>query len=189
MIPLIILAIESPEDRAYMTALYIEFERLMFWEINKYITNKEDADDILQTVLEKLILKLQELKQKEPRKRSAYIIATCRNTALNFLKKHDRITEFEFQFHEQDAADPNSNIPEEFVVRKEEYDILYAAWNTLDPKTTYLLEARYVLEKSVKEIAEDLGIQQNCARTNLSRARNKLKTKYELTAKQRMASR
>ena len=48
MIPLIILAIESPEDREYMTHLYLEYERLMYWEINKYIDTPWDADDIMQ---------------------------------------------------------------------------------------------------------------------------------------------
>lgn len=189
MIPLIILAIESPEDREYMTHLYLEYERLMYWEINKYIDTPWDADDIMQTVLVKLIVKLQELQKKEPRKRSAYIMATCRNTAFNFLKKNNRISEFEFEFQEQDDVDDDSNTPEAFVVQQEEYDILYIAWKALDRKTIYLLEARYVLEKSVKEIAEDLGIPQNHVRTALSRARKKLKKAYELKAQQPVSMR
>ena len=184
MIPLIILAIESPEDREYMTMLYLEHEHLMYWEVNKYIKNPDDANDILQTVLEKLIHKLQDLQKKEPKRRSAYIMAVCRNTSINFLKRSNRIAEFEFEFQEQDDVDPNGNTPEDFVVRKEEYRILYAAWKTLDSKSIYLLDARYILEKPVKEIAEDLGISPNHVRTALSRARKKLKKKYELKAQQ-----
>lgn len=184
MIPLIILAIESPEDREYMTHLYLEYERLMYWEINKYIDNKWDAEDILQTVLVKLIDKLAELKEKESNKRSAYILAACRNTSINFLKKHNRKTEFEFEFRNFDDVDANGDTPEDFVVQKDAYDILYAAWKTLDQKSMYLLEARYVLEKPTKEIADDLGIPQNCARVHLSRARSKLRRKYELKAQQ-----
>jgi len=52
-----------------------------------------------------------------------------------------------------------------------------------------ILQARYVLEKSVKEIAEDLGIPQNHARTALSRARKKLKKAYELKAQQPVSMR
>lgn len=184
MIPLMILAIESPEDREYMTALYLDYERLMYWEITKYVKNSIDAEDVLQTVLEKLIIKLQTVQQLSSRKRSSYILSTCRNTSINFLKKHNRITEFEFEFQDSDNADLDSISPEDFVVRKDEYEILYAAWKAIDEKTRYLLEARYVLEKSVKEIAKDLGIQPNCARSNLSRARTKLKNKFEQIAQE-----
>jgi len=184
MIPIIILAIESPEDREYMTHLYLEYERLMYWEINKYVENKWDAEDILQTVLVKLIDKISELKEKDTNKRSAYILATCRNTSINFLKKHNRITEFEFEFHDFDGVETDSNSPEDFVVQKDEYDILYAAWKLLDRKTMYLLEAKYVLEKPTKEIANDLGVQQNCVRAHLSRARGKLKKKFDLVLQQ-----
>lgn len=189
MIPMIILAIESPEDREYMTNLYLDYERLMYWEINKYIDDTWDADDVLQTALEMLIDKLDELRGKEPRKRSAYILATCRNTSLNFLKKHDRITGFEFSFHDFDGVEIESNTPEAFVLQKDDYDILYAAWKTLDQKTMYLLEAKYVLEKTTKEIAADLGIQPNSARVHLSRARTKLRKKYEIKMQQSVSLR
>ena len=162
MIPLIILAIESPEDQASMTAVYLEHERLMYWEINKYIDNKDDADDVLQIALENLIKKLDDLKKKEKHKRSSYILATCRNTSINFLKKCNRIQEYELQ--DYDGANYYSNPPEEFVVRQDDYDILYAAWKSLDEKSRYFLEARYTLEKPIKEIAKDLGIQENNGR-------------------------
>ena len=176
MIPLIILAIESPEDQEFMTSVYLDYERLMYWEINKYIKNKIDAEDVLQTALVNLIKKIDDLKKKEKHKLSSYILATCRNTSINFLKRHNRIREFELQ--DYDGVDYCCNTPEEFIVRQDEYDTLYAAWKTLDDKSRYFLEARYVLEKPVKEIAEDLDIQANCARSYLSRARNKLKESY-----------
>ena len=40
------------------------------------------------------------------------------------------------------------------------------------------------LEKPIKEIARNLGIQPNCARSNRSRARGKLKTKFEIKSQQ-----
>ncbi len=178
MIPLIILAIESPEDRDYMAALYLENQGLMYWEIYKYVKNDFDAQDVLQSVLVRLIDKIPDLKEKGKNKRNAYILATCRNTSINFVKKNNRIMDFEFEFQESDGVDFDSNVPEAFALQNDEYAILYAAWKTLDEKSRYLLDARYVLEKSIKEIAKDLEIQPNCARTHLSRARNKLRQRY-----------
>jgi len=154
---------------------------------NKYIDNKDDADDVLQIALENLIKKLDDLKKKEKHKRSSYILATCRNTSINFLKKCNRIQEYELQHY--DGADYYSNPPEESIVRQEDYDILYAAWKSLDEKSRYFLEARYTLEKPIKEIVKDLGIQENNARAMLSRSRNKLKAKFDLKSKQSVSMR
>lgn len=177
MIPIIILAIESPEDRAYMTALYLEHHRLMYWVIHKYVHEQWDAEDILQTALVKLIDKLETIKEKETRQRTGYILATCRNCSINFLKRRNRITLFEYQ--EFDGVEDYSNPPAEALLHSEEHSQLLEVWNTLDWKTAYLLEAKYVLEKSNEEIAADIDISPNSVRTYVKRARDKLKTKMK----------
>ena len=43
MIPYVILAIEDESDREYMTALYIEYHRLMYSEIKKLLSDKKPS--------------------------------------------------------------------------------------------------------------------------------------------------
>lgn len=50
---------------------------------------------------------------------------------------------------------------------------LLLVWDTLDENTKYLLSARYILNKSGKEIAEDLKIPPNNVRMAIVRAKRK----------------
>ena len=55
----------------------------------------------------------------------------------------------------------------------EDVEALHRAWKRLDPRSQYLLEARYILNKSFEEIAADINIQPDSVRAALSRARKK----------------
>ena len=55
----------------------------------------------------------------------------------------------------------------------EDIEALHRAWKKLDPRSQYLLEARYILNKSFEEIAEDINLQSGSVRTAISRARKK----------------
>lgn len=177
MIPLVILAIESPEDREFMTVLYKKYYRLMYWQIYQIIDNPWDADEVLQESVIKLIRKIDELKKKDKNRLVVYIIVTCRNCAINYAVKSARIKEFEF--YDLDGVSVNGNPPETQLILEEEYQELLAAWKEMDMKTRYLLEAKYVLQKSNEEIAKELNIKPNSVRMYLSRARNKLKAKIK----------
>ena len=56
---------------------------------------------------------------------------------------------------------------------------LAQVWDKLDERSRYLLEARYILEKTDAEIAEDLGIQPKSVRMALTRARKTAKELME----------
>lgn len=52
-------------------------------------------------------------------------------------------------------------------------------WNSLDSKTQYLLSAKYLLNKSGKEIANDLGMSSDNVRMALVRAKRKARQAME----------
>ena len=52
---LIILSIESPEAREFMSELYLSYHRLMYSEISKVLSDSWAVEDVLQTALIKLI--------------------------------------------------------------------------------------------------------------------------------------
>lgn len=54
MIPYHILAIEDENDREFMTSLYLQYERLMYFTIRKVTQDSWLVDDIFQSTLEKL---------------------------------------------------------------------------------------------------------------------------------------
>ena len=58
MLPLVILAIEDENEKAFMTWLYLQYRRLIYSEVRKIVGNTDEAEDLLQSVVEKLIEKV-----------------------------------------------------------------------------------------------------------------------------------
>ena len=151
MIPSIILAIEDDDDREFMTWLYKQYQRLMYREILKIVQETWDVDDIMQSLLVKLIGQIALLKTLDRQHLIDYLVTAARNTALNF-RRDNKAKYFEELTDEQ----PSPEDTEDELIRKEDLYRLADVWNTLDEKTQYLLRARYILNKSGKEIAADL---------------------------------
>lgn len=176
MFPLIIAVIEDENDRAFMEWLYLQYHRLIYSEVRKIVQNTDEAEDLMQTVIEKLIHKLGLLRDMERHRLVNYIISTAKNTAHNFLRDRRPAASL---WDEQDfLADP-APIPEEELLYQEELSSLSKTWATLDEKTRYLLSARYILNKSGKEIAADLKMPPDNVRMALVRARKRARQAME----------
>lgn len=175
MFPLIIMAIEDENDRAFMTWLYLQYRRLIYSEVRKIVGNTDEVEDLVQTVVEKLLEKLPLLRGMERDKLVNYIISTAKNTAYNSLRGKEQEILWEDQ---EELADP-APMPEEHILAQEDLYRLAQVWIDLDKKTQYLLSAKYILKKSGKEIASDLNMPSDNVRMALVRARRKARQAME----------
>lgn len=177
MIPLIILAIESPDDREFMENLYLSYRWLMYAQIKSKVSDPWEIDDILQSSLEKLIDKIPLLRSMEKSQQINYVITTCQRMSLSYLRKKKRIDYLDNESLEAFGSTPNT--PELWVLTQEHIENTYAAWQQLDQKTKNILMWKYKLEMSDLEIAEELGIKPNSVRMSLTRARENFKKELE----------
>lgn len=174
MIPYCILAIEDDSDREFMTALYFQYQKLMYSTIQKILTDQWLVDDAAQTILERLIDKITLLRSLDRNRLASYIISTCKNTAYNILRYNNRHRALSFDDFINSAADSYHEISmDDYLLQCENISHLSAVWEKLDQRTQYILEARYILEKSPTEIARDLEIKPESVRMALTRARKK----------------
>lgn len=65
MLPICILAIRDDDDRAYMTRLFVKYQRLMYRTIYDILGDKWATEDVLQTTLLRLIDHLDTLRRLE----------------------------------------------------------------------------------------------------------------------------
>lgn len=175
MLPLVIMAIEDENEKAFMTWLYLQYHRLIYSEVRKIVGNTDEAEDLLQSVVEKLIEKLPLLRAMEQSKLVNYIISTAKNTAYNSLRGKDRGILWE----EQEALADPAPTPEDQIIAQEDLYRLAHVWGNLDERTQYLLSAKYILKKSGKEIASDLNMPPDNVRMALVRARRKARQVME----------
>lgn len=174
MIPYCILAIEDDSDHEFMTALYYQYRKLMYSTTQKILKDQWSTDDVVQTSLEKLIDKIPLLRTLDQNHLANYIISTCKNNAYNLCRHNKRHEEFLFEESYDMREEPYyGDLYEETFLTYERIASLIEIWPELDQRSRYLLEARYILEKSHVEIAEDLGLKTASVRMALTRARKK----------------
>lgn len=173
MIPICILAIEGESDRAFMTDLFVQYQKLMYSTILKVTTDQWLADDIFQITLENLIKKVDLLKRLDRDHLVNYILVASRNTAYNVCQHQRRESaQYDTDFPSSEYT-PNVFNVEDYVIKKSQSSVLHDIWPKLDPRTKFILESKYILEKNDAEIAKELGIEPASVRMALSRARKK----------------
>ena len=178
MIPYYILAIEDETDRAYMTALFFQYQKLMYSTIQKVTNDHWLIDDIFQTSFEHLIGKIDLLKDLDRNRLVNYLIVTCRNTAYNMCRSYSaHITE---DLDEYATILPDETQPshlDDYLIQEDRLSSLKSIWPKLDTRSQNLLDAKYILGKLDSDIAKELDIKEASVRMALSRARKKA---YEL---------
>lgn len=163
-----------------MAALFIQYQRLLYKEINDILKNPWNTEDVLQATLVKLIDKLPELRNKEQPQLIGYISVTARNT-------QKKIAPFSFEeYMQQSEPIAEHRQMEDLLISKEEIDELVRRWPQLDAKSKYLLEGKYILGKSDEVMAEELSIKPASVRMALTRARQ---CAYQLLTKEQTPSR
>lgn len=176
MIPFVILAIEDESDRNFMTEIYFRFERLIWLEIRKILKNHPDAEDVFQTCLMKLVKNVKKLRSLTvERELINYIMTAAQHTALDVVRgKKNQPME---SINDEDWAGRHTlrseDDLEELLYRREEVAQLEAIWPLLDERSRYLLEGKYFLDLTTREMGEVLNITHDSVRVELSRARKK----------------
>ena len=166
----------SADGRQFMEELFLSYERMVLSEIRKLVDDSWEAEDLLQTVFVKLIEKEALLRTMDVGRRTGYIAAAARNTAISALQKRKRtmlVSLDNTPFLETKSDLVGGSVEEEFILR-EGLETLQGIWPALDEQTRYLLEAKYLLDKRGVEIAADLGVPAANVRMALTRARRKV---------------
>lgn len=78
MIPIVIMAIESDDDRAYMTDVYLKHRALMLKVAWRYTNDESQVDDIVSESCVALIRHLDSLKTMEEKTLRIYITTTVK---------------------------------------------------------------------------------------------------------------
>lgn len=170
---LVRLALE--QNQAAYIVLYTRYNTGVKSHISRYVSQKEDVEDICLESFQKAFSQLATYNPEY--KFSTWIYRIARNTAFDHMSRHDReknnmptrsINEDYAELKELPAAMHN---PEEDIINQQEYD----KWlNNIEKlKEDYRMVARMNLIENFgyKEIAEALGMPINTVKTKIRRAK------------------
>ena len=167
--------IADDSDRQYISDIFVSYERFVYHELTKYVSDPWELEDLFQSVFVKLINNIPTLRSLDRPRLTRYIAVTAKNTAINHLH---RVNRFEFVSYEDTLGNNTSGAYsiEDDVFAKVCVDSIKEAWNKLDAQSQYYLDAKYTLGKNSVEIASELGVPPVNVRMAISRARKKLKS-------------
>ena len=102
MIQLIIQSIENADDCDFIGNLYLNYRRLMHSEVFQITRDKWATEDVVQSVVIKLIDKVQLLRNLSKPELINYIAIASRNTALNYLRSIKKTVDVSYDdLHEE----------------------------------------------------------------------------------------
>lgn len=166
MLPYLMLTVMDESDREFIADLYENYSRLMRYKIGKVVHDPWTIDDLLQTTIEKLIVKLPTLRQLDKGRLTNYVANAARNTAFTYLR--DRGGDL-LDIDEVLAASPHE--PEKALIHQEDLEKLSEIWDRLSERSQYFLTSHYLSGMSTQQIAAELGVKQGSVRMSLTRAR------------------
>ena len=132
----------------------------------RYVKNSIDTDDVFSEVFLAYFKKERTFESEEHRK--AWLIRVTINCAKDLLEQRSQLQ----QIHEE-------TVPDQAIPDTDTYMDLHAAIEQLRPEYREVIKLYYLDDLPVKQIAQVLGKNENTVKTQLSRAREMLKTMLE----------
>lgn len=175
---MVIAAMESDDDKAFMLNLYNEYYGLVRKKIYDITHNADDAEDMINDTFIKLIEKISLLRTLDSCKLTAYVVYTSRSVAINFIRHRDVQKNHAYYGKDMNLSDEIPSLAdsiEDRIIRQEEIAELGNAILKLPEQQKNLLYFKYVLEMHDREIAGILNIAPDSVRQYLTRARRQAK--------------
>ncbi len=172
----VIATIEDESARELITELYIKYYNTVRAKAFAFVHDDFEAEEIVQEAFVRLIEHSDLLLTLNKASLPFYVMTTVKNTAIKHWNKNKENAE-NSDFDSEESllrwADAKFALPEELYVQKEQLSALARAIPQLSEKDRYLLESKYILQLSDKEIAQGLNIGSESVRTCLMRARRR----------------
>jgi len=176
VILLYILMLETEDERNKMEYVYEKYKPLMLMCAVKILRNKELAEDAVhEAFLSVMKHKKKYLSESCPDLGVPIVIIT-RNKCLDILKKASH-SEERIDDHKHYLESTVKPLDDQIALR-DEYDTLRMHMSKLDDTSINILEMRYVLKMSHKEIAQVTELSLENINKKITRAKAKIRNSY-----------
>src|SRR5271165_3151872 len=146
-----------------------EHLRRIFVQIYRIVRNVADAQDLTQEAFIKALQRQEQL--KDELKAAHWLSRIATNTAIDFLRRHGRVTFCEIS----DAPESHAETPEASVLRAEQRTWLAAGLERLTPRERAALVLRDMEDLPAEEVARRLDCSKATVRSHIANARIKLR--------------
>ena len=159
------------KDQKAQTKLINVFWVDVFSFVMKKVRDENDADEITVNVFSKVLSKLDMFDPHFQFK--TWILTIAQNTVIDFWRKKNRENEDAVE-NLDEVKNQYAKSPEELLISEEEQKKIIKTIESLDANNQDIIKLRFFEEKSIKEIAEELGISVANTKVRVMRAKKVL---------------
>lgn len=180
---LVRLALE--QNQAAYIVLYTRYNAGVRSHISRYVSQKEDVEDICLESFQKAFSQLGSYNPEY--KFSTWIYRIARNTAFDHLSRHDReknnmpTTSINEDFAELKELPATMHNPEETIINQQEYDKWLNNIEKLKDDYKAVAKMNLIDNFGYKEIADALEMPINTVKTKIRRAKAQLLKMMDLS--------
>ena len=173
---LVSLALE--QNQAAFIVLYTRYNTGVRSHISRYVAQKEDVEDICLESFQKAFSQISSYNPEY--KFSTWLYRIARNTAFDYLNKHDReknnmpTTSLNEDITELKELPATMHNPEEDIINQQEYDKWLTNIEKLKDDYRTVAKMNLIDNFGYKEIADALDIPINTVKTKIRRAKAQL---------------
>lgn len=178
---LISSATDGQEDHDLITEFFLKHKMLLYNEAWKYLSLQEDVEDIVYEALTRIIANIDTFRTLVPLQRIQYGKVIVRNLSFVHLKRSAYFTMVPFEEVDVYLPIAEHELPDNLVAQKIFREKIRVVWAQMPTEERLLLEQKYILEWTDKELSSRLGIQPQSVRMRLTRAKRRI---MELMKKQ-----
>ncbi len=159
------------KDQNAQTKLINIFWVDVFSFVMKKVRDENDADEITVNVFSKVLSKLDMFDPHFQFK--TWVLTIAQNTVIDFWRKKNRDNEDAVE-NLDEVKNQYAKSPEELMISDEEQKKIIKTIESLDANYQDIIKLRFFEEKSIKEIAEELGISVANTKVRVMRAKKVL---------------
>jgi len=162
------------ESLLSLTRVYEEYKEIMIRCALRITNNKEIAEDAVHNAVLSIIKHKDKLLKLSKQELYTQVVIITKNKCIDLLRKQnyftdDPIEEIESKFKTDD------NPVEEAVINTEMYKSIRNLVASLDETNRVILEMKYLLGMTYKEIGEEMGITAKHVDIKIMRAKEKVR--------------
>lgn len=173
----LIVLVKNGDHQAY-GQLVTKYQNYVFTIVLRYLTSREDAEEVAQDVFVKAYKSLADFRGES--KFSTWLYTITTTSCLTFLRKK------KLEVHSLDnekvmahAEQVESGMRANQIEQKSKLAMVNKAIGLLSPDDAQVITLFYKGEQSLDEIAQILGQETNAVKVRLHRARQRLRDKME----------
>lgn len=173
MLSIYLSMVETDEEKSLVEELYIKYEQAMYRTAFSILHNKHLSEDAVHTAFVRVIKYLEKISSIPGNKRGYYLIIIVKNVSLAMMKEQNKYDDSKDISGFYDIEAPDS--VEDEALSDISLQALVNALHELPDIYYEPLYLKLVLDVSISEISDLLGINPNTVRQRIYKAKMKLR--------------